>query len=163
MSHLSRLDTEVQRLLQTRRTAALGTLDESLRPHVSMVPYAVDGADAQLIVLVSALAAHTVHMQHRPDVSVLIADGEAVGQPVHALGRLTLYAQAVTAGAEGVNSLSDRDRLGEVYLSRFPDAAPIAQLPDFRYVVLRVKSVRQVAGFGAARDLPVDDFQRLLR
>lgn len=152
--HRSRLDSELQRLFLTRRTAALATLDDELIPHVSLVPYAVDPGCARLVILVSGLAAHTIHMQRRADVSVLLSEGEAVGEPVHALSRLTLHAQAEEDASR---------QAAAVYLARFPEAEEIAQLPDFRYFLLKVRSARQVAGFGAARDLSAEAVERLVR
>jgi len=161
MAHESRLDTGVRRLLESRRTAALATVDVQAHPQVSVVPFAcaVLHDTACIVILVSALAAHTGHMQADERVSLLIADHERDGQPVHALGRLSVA---------GVARMQERDApeartLAEHYVRRFHDAAPIAELPDFRYVAIEPTSVRQVAGFGAARDAPLEAFQRFLR
>lgn len=165
MEHESRLSAELRRLLGERRTAALGTTDAEGRTHVSMVPYAIDGANARMVLLVSGLAAHTGHLQRDPRVSLMVADHETPGEPVHALGRFTVLAEARVIGPGGQPSGPDEDpaSLRAAYLARFPDAAPIAQLPDFRYVAVYAQAVRQVAGFGAARNVPIDQFERLLR
>jgi len=113
----------------------------------------------RLVLLISGLAAHTRHIGSRPKVSLLIVDHEPEEGPVHALSRLTILADArvVEPGEAGREALQQR------YLQRFPDAEPLTLLPDFRYVVLQPRAVRQVAGFGTARDVPLNQFERLLR
>jgi len=157
--HESRLTTELRRLLSLRRTAALATVDAEDGPFASLVPYAVDPAAPGLVLLISGLAAHTRHIGSRPKVSLLIVDHEPEEGPVHALSRLTILADArvVEPGEAGREALQQR------YLQRFPDAEPLTLLPDFRYVVLQPRAVRQVAGFGTARDVPLNQFERLLR
>jgi len=90
---------------------------------------------------------------------LLITDHEVAGHPVHALGRLTLSADARLAEPGS----RDADALRSTYLRRFPEAEPIGALPDFRYVWVNVRAVRQVAGFGAARDVRAESFERLLQ
>ncbi len=159
MTHESRLTAEVRRLLGERRSAALATIDPQGDPHVSMVPVAVEPSSGRLVLLVSGLAAHTGHMKHHARVSLLITDHEREREPVHALSRLTINGEAHFAAREG----AEFPALQSAYLRRFPEAEPIAQLPDFRYVGVYVRSVRQVAGFGAARNINPEDFQRLLQ
>lgn len=158
-SHESRLTSELRRLLSTRRTAALGTLSADGRPYVSMTPYAIDTRQACLVILISGLAAHTRHIREHPQVSLLISDAEEQGQPVHALGRLTIEADAQLAEPGS----DDAGALAQAYLKRFPEAEQIGALPDFRYVTLAPRAIRQIAGFGAARDVSLEEFQRLLQ
>lgn len=58
MSHEPRLTQALRALFDTQRVAALGTLDDHAQPFVSMVPYAVEPHAAQVVIHVSALAAH---------------------------------------------------------------------------------------------------------
>lgn len=159
MQHESRLTSELRRLLLARRSAALGTLDVDGLPHVSMTPYAIDAEAPGLVLLISGLAAHTGHIRRNPQVSLLITDHETPGEPVHALGRMTLAATArlIEPGTD------EAERLRRVYLQRFPEAESIGALPDFRYVGVQVQAIRQIAGFGAARDVTVEAFENLLR
>lgn len=159
MEHESRLMGEMRRLFSVSRRAALATTDSEGHPYASAVPYAVDPQSARVVLLISGLAAHTEHIRRQPRVSLLVAEPERAGEPVHALGRLTLtaHAEVLEPGDAGIEAL------GLAYLRRFPDAEPIACLPDFRYVALRVLAVRQVAGFGAARDVALAELERLLR
>lgn len=158
-SHLSRLDLALRALLQTRRHAALGTLDaQGGSAFVSMVPYAIDGATRQLVLHVSGLAAHTANMAAEPRVSLLVTAADADDAPVHDLPRVTLQALAATPAPGSPAWASAR----AAYLARFPDAGPMTALPDFRFVTLQPTQARQVAGLGAARTVSAPELAPLL-
>lgn len=152
------LTRALRELLLARRTAALGTLDEQGGVFVSMVPFAIDGPSGELVLHVSGLAAHSGNMQRSPRVSLLVCAAEPEGEPVHALPRVTLDAQACFVEPGGAGSLQAR----AVYLQRFPEAEMMTTLGDFRFVRLQVLGARQVAGFGAARSLPAEEVRRAL-
>jgi putative heme iron utilization protein len=159
MTHEPRLTVALRSLLQTQRVAALGTLDTDGFPFVSMVPFAVEPASAQLVIHVSGLAAHTRNLQTTSRVSLLVMQAEVMGEPVHALARVTL---------EGVATVLERDRAAwrqarDAYLARFPDAQPMTELGDFMFVGVAVQGARQVAGFGAARSLDAETMAEVLR
>ena len=83
---------------------------------------------------------------------------EADAEPVHALPRVTL---------DAVARLPERDSPAwaaarAAYLSRFPEAAPMTELGDFIFVLLRPTFARQVAGFGAARNVDAAELAQLL-
>ena len=50
-----------------------------------------------------------------------------------------------------------------VYTTRFPEAAFMTGLGDFRFVRLRPVAGRHIAGFGAARAVDADELARVLR
>lgn len=152
------LTRALRELLHARRTAALGTRDEQGEVFVSMVPYAIDPQSGELVLHVSGLAAHSGNMRRSSRVSLLVCAAEAEGEPVHALPRVTLDAQALFAEPGG----PDAERAREVYLQRFPEAEMMTTLGDFRFVRLQLLGARQVAGFGAARSLPADEVRRAL-
>ena len=159
MAHEPRLSAALRQLIHTQRVGALGTLDASGVPFVSMVPFAVEPDAAQLIIHVSSLAAHTRNLQGEPRVSLLVMQSEAAGEPVHALPRVTL---------DGVAGVLVRDsvswqRARSVYLTRFPDAEPMTELGDFMFVGIAVQGARQVAGFGTARSLDANAVAAVLR
>lgn len=158
MAHEPRLTTALRELLASQRTAALGTLDEDGAVFVSMVPFAVDTQDPSLVIHVSGLAAHSRNLQRTPRVSVLVCQAEVSGEPVHALPRVTLDAQATVAEPGSADALACRS----VYLARFPEAEPMTALGDFRFVRLRPQGARQVAGFGAARSLDTAEVAKAL-
>ena len=156
--HLPRLGHALRTLLHERRHAALGTLDAAGAPFVSMVPFAVDATAGRLVLHISGLAAHTGHMAAEPRVSLLVTAADAAGQPVHDLARVTLQALAHTPAPSAADWASAR----AAYLARFPEATPMTELPDFRFITLRITGARQVAGFGAARSVPADELASIL-
>ena len=149
MPHESRLTRELRALLHAHRVAALGTVTDEGAPFVSMVPFALAPALGCLVIHVSGLAAHTRYLQARPAVSLLVMQAEVAGEPVHALPRVTLEGRArmLEAGDPAWEACR------AAYLQRFPEAQPLTQLGDFRFVAVEVTGARQVAGFGSARSI----------
>ena len=159
MTHEPRLTRELITLLSTQRVAALGTIDETGAPFVSMVPFAIEPQLHCLVIHVSGLAAHTRNLQACDRVSLMVMQSEVTGEPVHALPRVTL---------EGVVEVAERGSPQWVacrasYLARFPEAEPMTELGDFKFVAIHVTGARQVAGFGAARSIDEDEISRVLR
>ena len=159
MTHEPRLTLALRSLLNTQRVAALGTLDESGQVFVSMVPFALDGSSGGLAIHVSGLAAHTRNLERTPRVSLLVMQTEVVGEPVHALPRVTLDGLAKVLEAGSPAWASGR----AAYLARFPDVEYMTQLGDFRFVSIAVTGARQVAGFGAARSIDAHALAQVLR
>jgi heme iron utilization protein len=142
----------LQQLILGRMIAALGTLHEGV-PFVSMVPYAV-ASDGSLVLHVSRLAAHTQDMLDHPGVSLLIAESEASGKLPQALARVTVQGEAKMLERDSQKHIDAR----AVYLSRFPDAAPLFEFSDFNIVIIKPMSARVIAGFGQAITITGDDF-----
>jgi heme iron utilization protein len=161
MIHESRLTQALRELLNTRRVAALGTLDaqDSGQPCVSMVPFALLGDESSLVIHVSALAAHTRNLLTHSQVSLLVTAADADAEPVHALQRVTFNAVAQFPEQGSPVWIAARG----AYLARFAEAEPMTRLGDFRFVLLRPTSARQVAGFGAARSVDAVELAQLLK
>ncbi|TAL70388.1 MAG: pyridoxamine 5'-phosphate oxidase [Burkholderiaceae bacterium] len=158
MAHEPRLTGELRALLHTQRTAALGTTGDDGAAFVSMVPFALEPTLACLVIHVSGLAAHTRRLVDRPRVSLLVMQSEVPGQPVHALPRVTLEGEAGVLRPDSPPWLACR----AAYLARFPEAAFLTQLGDFRFVAVQVTRARHVAGFGSARDVDREEVQRVM-
>ena len=129
-------------LLRTIRSGALGTLSPADgSPYCSLVNIA-SATDGSPLLLISALALHTQHLQVDPRVSLLLeAGGEA--DPLLRT-RMTLSATAApTADA------ADRRR----YLACHPEAEAFAGFKDFGFYRLSVRGAHLVAGFGRIVDL----------
>jgi heme iron utilization protein len=165
MTHEPRLARALRDLLHASRVAALGTVDDSGRAAVSMVPFAwlavsAHPARPMVVLHVSGLAAHTAHLEARADkVSLLVMQAEVPGQPVHALPRVSL---------EGTAAFPPRGQAWwqacrAAYVARFPEAEPMTGLGDFRFVAIEVTGARHVAGFGAARSVEADELGSLAR
>jgi len=146
------LTVVLQQLIHGRMIAALGTLHQGA-PFVSMVPYAV-ARDGSFILHVSRLAAHTRDMLDNPDVSMLITESEASGKMPQALARVTVLGRAKMLDPDSEKHTDAR----EVYLSRFPDAAPLFEFSDFNIFIIKPASARVIGGFGQAVTITVEDF-----
>lgn len=144
-----KLTRALRSLILGQRTAALGTLDSDGEVFVSRVPFAIDATEGSLLIHVSSLAAHTGNLLRHPRASLLIAQNEVPAEPVHALPRVTIDVHAETCSPDSPEAMARC----ATYLARFPEAEPMTQLGDFRFVRLRPLGARQVAGFGAARSL----------
>ena len=141
----------LQQLLHGRMIAALGTLHQGA-PFVSMVPFAV-ARDGSLILHVSRLAAHTRDMLNNSEVSLLIAESESSGKMPQALARVTFQGRAQMLERDSQKHIDAR----EVYLSRFPDAAPLFEFSDFNIFIIKPVSARVIAGFGQAVTITGED------
>lgn len=159
LSKLSRLGRSLQDLLWAQRIAALGTLDDKGMPFVSMVPYALAPEPGLVVVHVSGLAPHTAYMQQQPLTALMVVQAEQAEQPVHALPRISLQTRAETLTQGHAHYASCR----QAYLLRFPEAEPMTDLPDFRFVALHPLEARHVAGFGAARLVDGAELRLVLR
>lgn len=143
------LTRALRALIHSQRTAALGTLDANGEAFVSRVPFAIDAANGSLVIHVSGLAAHTGNLIRHPRASLLVTETERPDEPVHALPRVSIDVRAETCAPDS----PEAHARCAVYLARFPEAEPMTQLGDFRFLRLRPLGARQVAGFGAARSL----------
>jgi putative heme iron utilization protein len=112
-----------------------------------------------LVIHVSGLAAHTGNLQARPNVLLLVMQADVLGEPVHALPRVTLdgRAQVLEAGTPAWETCL------AAYVMRFPEAQFMTQLGDFRFVAIALNGARQVAGFGAARSIDAQEVRLALR
>jgi putative heme iron utilization protein len=157
--HEPRLNRALRLMLNTQRVASLGTLNADGSPFVSMVPYAIEPESASLIIHVSLLAMHTRNMLSNPAVSVMVMQPEAAGAPVHDLPRVSIIGTATRLQPASPFWLAART----VYLTRFAEAEPMTHLGDFSFVAIQPISARQVAGFGTARPLEIEDFATLFQ
>jgi putative heme iron utilization protein len=157
--HEPRLNRVLRLMLNTQRVASLGTLNADGSPFVSMVPYAMEPESACLIIHVSLLAMHTRNLLSNPAVSLMVMQPEATGAPVHELPRVSMVGTAARLQPDSPSWLAAR----AAYLTRFPEAEPMTHLGDFSFVAIQPISARQVAGFGNARPVEVEDFATLFK
>lgn len=152
------LASDLRRLLTGRNVGALGTLHDGA-PFVSMVPYALLGDGAAVVVHVSGLAAHTQDMRDDPRVSLLVMAAESPEVAPQVLPRVTIQGRAV----EAPRSSPERAAAAEAYLARFPHAAPMLDLGDFTFFTIVPESARWVGGFAQARTVAGEALGELLR
>jgi len=159
MVHVPRLTLQLRALLDGQRVASLGTIGDDGAPLVTMVPYALERTLGLLVIHVSDLAAHSRNLRSRPRVSLLVMQASVAGEPVHALPRVTFDGAARVLPPEGAPWSACR----AAYLARFPEAEPMTQLGDFRFVAIEPAGARQVAGFGAARSIEAAEVRLALQ
>jgi heme iron utilization protein len=129
--------TTVRHLLRTTSQAALGTLDGSGAPYVSLVMLAVDH-DASPLLLLSDLADHTRNFKRDPRVSLLVDGTEGMASPL-AGARATVMGRIEPAPGPHQQSR---------YLARHEDARDYAAFADFNLYRIRIERAHLVAGFG---------------
>ncbi|MDX2011906.1 MAG: pyridoxamine 5'-phosphate oxidase family protein [Myxococcaceae bacterium] len=131
---------------------ALATLSEDGTPLSTWVALSDDGTGTPLF-LFSGLSEHTRNLRARPRASLLVvADSSGAGGPMDR-ARVTLSgAMTFLQGAEAQAAKSH-------FVTRNPDAAQYAALPDFTPARLEVETVRFVGGFARAASLSLDDYR----
>ncbi len=139
------LTRTMRELVLGRSVAALGTLHAG-EPFVSMVPYALHGADHRFLIHVSALASHTRDMLAHPRVSLLITAAEGGDTAPQALPRLSVQGDALPLARDGGEYAAGKT----AYLARFAEAAQMFELTDFSLFLIQPVALRFVAGFGKA-------------
>lgn len=144
-------------LVRRTRVAALATVHDG-GPGVAFVPYAVAPAAEGLLVLVSALSAHTRDLFADPHVALLIAEADHGRGPPHALARVSLQAKATAIARDAPAYAPAR----AAYATRFPDMAMLFDLGDFTLFLLVPTAVRVVTGFAQARTLRAETLLRAL-
>jgi putative heme iron utilization protein len=139
------------------RIASLGTLHRG-EPSVSMVPYAVLPDGTGLVIHVSRLSAHTADMQASARVSIMVVAQESPEVPAQALPRVSIQGDA----RQIAENTPEHTFARLAYLSRFPESAPIFNIPDFSLFAIVPASVRVIGGFGRAHTVSADDFRAAL-
>jgi putative heme iron utilization protein len=149
----------LRHLIADRRTATLGTVDETGAPRVALVPIAIAPEGDGLLIHISGLAAHTRDLARDGRAALLLADPESPRRNPATLARLAI---------QGVARPVHRDdpaysQAEAAYLARQPEGAITFGLGDFVLVRIEPVGARLVAGFGRAFDVPMDLLAHLLR
>lgn len=130
----------VRRLMRGRRKAALGTVGEGGRPHVSLVTVGFD-VDAGPILLLSRLADHSRNIDRDARVALLFDATDGLANPQQG-PRVTL---------EGRIRRDPEGRLARRFLARHPKAGLYAGFGDFAFFRVLGERAHWVGGFGKAR------------
>jgi len=147
-----------QDLFGTVRSLMLGTIDGAGMPLVSYAPFAQDDS-GDLLIAVSALAAHQPALAAASRVSVMLIEDEAATRQVFARTRLTLECEITPSQGAARREVfaALRERFGEI-------ADLLEGLGDFHAYRLRPRRGQFVMGFGAAFILPngrIDAMERV--
>jgi putative heme iron utilization protein len=130
--------TDIRRLMRRCQRIALGTLDGSGEPYVSLAMVALDQCGAPLLYL-SDLADHTRNLKRDNRVSLLF-DGTLQAAVPLAGERVTVQGR--------ISRADDEPRLLARYVACHPDAASYAGFRDFHLYRASVERAHLVAGFG---------------
>lgn len=145
-------------LFHSVRSLMLGTIDAAGMPLVSYAPFARDES-GDLLIAVSALAAHQPALAAARDVSVLLIEDETAARQIFARTRLTLECGITRSQGEA------RREVFAALRARFGEIADLLEgLGDFHAYRLTPRRGQLVTGFGAAFSLPdgrVDAIERV--
>ncbi|WP_417840048.1 HugZ family protein [Tritonibacter scottomollicae] len=140
-----------RQLMQDARFAALATLTNAGYPMQSRVAFGLDAGGAP-ISLVSTLAAHTQAMAARPQISLLVGEPGAKGDPL-THPRLSLNGTAEILP----NACTAHDEVAAQYLRSHPKAKLYIGFGDFHFVRFQISEAFLNGGFGKAYTLrPAD-------
>lgn len=132
----------VRQLLAQEKHGLLSTLSRKAQgwPFGSLAPFALT-ANGEPLLLLSQLAEHTQNLLADPRVSLFVQDAQAQANP-QAGARATLLCTAEVVAESEVEAAR------QAYLHRFPDAASLFQMGDFRLFKLKIERIRFIRGFG---------------
>ncbi len=146
-----------QQMLTTRQTVVLGTINLNGSPLVSYAPFVVNN-NKQFFLFTSQLAAHTVNLQRRTPVSVMLIDDEADTRQIFARRRVTFQC---TVEPLARNHPDWEPALAQ-YETRFGNmVGMLKSLPDFHLFRLAPQAGQLVVGFGQAYDISGDNLDIL--
>ena len=131
-----------KRLLRETGTGALGTLDPSGAPYVSLVTVATEASGAPVLLL-SKLARHTENIARDRRVSLLLAAVDRAGDPL-AGARISIVGR--------IEKTADPAATRR-FLARHPAAESYAGFADFGFYRIEIEHAHLVAGFGRIVDL----------
>jgi putative heme iron utilization protein len=141
---------EARALLEREGSGVLCTVHRERGgwPFGSIVPYAVLPS-GDPVVWLSHVAEHTHNLEADPRACLFVADSAAREDP-QAGARLSLLVRA-----ERPEGDAEREA-GAAYAERFPRSARRSAVHGFAFHVLRVETVRWIAGFGSMRRIGRD-------
>jgi hypothetical protein len=136
-------------LVMRSNTAVLSTLEHQLGYPYSAVSEVLPLENGDVVLFVSNLAEHTLHLQRNPKAALFYSDGLGRSQPL-AHARLCLMGQTTF----------EPERLHrDAYLERHPSAAQYIDFSDFGFYVFRPERLRFIGGFGRMGWLDAETYQ----
>jgi len=143
---------DIQALLTCSNISFLATQGKH-GPETSMAPFALDcGA---ILLHLSKLARHMANIERNPKIGLMICTPETEGVSPLSLPRLSL---------QGEVSLVDDDQYQAAqaaYVQQIPDAEMLFSFADFTLFQFSASRIHWVGGFGKARKVPLEQWQRL--
>ncbi|MDX8396011.1 MAG: pyridoxamine 5'-phosphate oxidase family protein [Mariprofundaceae bacterium] len=143
---------DIQSLLKQNNIGFLATSGEH-GPETSMTPFTYD--QHGLLLHLSTLARHTSNLTQSPQAGFMICTPESEADSPLALPRLSLN------GRVEVLTAADVEQERACYLSRISDAAPLFEFADFQLYRFSISHIYWVGGFGSARKVPLNSWQKI--
>lgn len=148
----NRLEPEIQKFRDSRKTLQLATVDCENKPNVSYAPFVL--LDDGYYILISEVARHARNLQQNPDVSLMLVEDEESSKQLFARKRLTFDATAILISR-------DEEKWQEAVIkmkARFGDIIDgLSSLEDFKMFRLKPIQGLFVKGFGQAFQVSGDD------
>lgn len=143
-------------IIRSARIATLGTVRDET-PQVSMVAYIFAEDFSAFYIFVSRLAQHTVDMQKKKEVSLLICETDDGRSDPQTLARVSIRGKAeqIENGAPGYMPLKKQ------YLERFPESEKLFTMADFNFWRIIPKGGRYVAGFAKAYNITAEALKKV--
>lgn len=137
-------------LVAKSKTAVLSTLEHQLGYPYSAVSEVLPLANGDVIVFVSSLAEHTIHLQRDPRAALLYSEGLGLENPL-AHPRLSMMGK--------FEWQADRNQFRAAYLELHPLAARYIDFQDFDYYRFMPERVRFIGGFGRMGWLDAEQYR----
>lgn len=143
-------------LIRNTRIATLATLRDET-PQVSMVAYIHNDDFSSFYIFVSRLAQHTLDMQKKKSIGLLICETDDNRSDPQSLVRVSIRGttEIIENGAPGYTPLKKQ------YLTRFPESEQLFSLTDFNFWRIIPKGGRYVAGFAKAYNITAETFKQV--
>ena len=147
-----KLMVEINKLVESKNTLQLATVDENGKPNASYAPFVC--CDDGYYILISEMARHAQNILINPTVSLMIIEDESEADSLHSRKRLTLDATAILISTE-TNRWSE---VTKVMIEKLGDTVnTLIQLSDFHLIHLQPEQGLYVKGFGKAHHVAFND------
>jgi len=147
-----KLIAEIKKLVESKNTLQLATVDENGKPNASYAPFV--SCDDGYYILISEMARHAQNILINPTVSLMVIEDESQADCLHSRKRLTLDATAVLISTE-----TDRwSEVTKVMIEKLGETVKtLVQLSDFHLIHLQPEQGLYVKGFGKAHHVAFKD------
>jgi len=143
---------EIQALLMQSKIGFLATQGKN-GAETSMAPFALDRG--VILLHLSKLARHTVNIERDPKIGLMICTPETDGASPLSLPRLSLQGEVSVVNEDQYQAAQ------AAYVQQIPDAEMLFSFADFTLFQLSASRIHWVGGFGKARKVPLEQWQRL--
>ncbi|TEW52183.1 pyridoxamine 5'-phosphate oxidase family protein [Psychromonas algicola] len=147
-----KLIAEIKKLVESKNTLQLATVDENGKPNASYAPFV--SCDDGYYILISEMARHAQNILINPTVSLMVIEDESQADCLHSRKRLTLDATAILISTE-----TERwSEVTKVMIEKLGETVKtLVQLSDFHLIHLQPEQGLYVKGFGKAHHVAFNE------